>query len=221
VTTPGEAGAWLRRVLPDGTKAAVVDFSDEPADDGLWPTERRAITSAVEVRRREFAAGRRCARLAIGDLGRQPAAIPVGPDRDPVWPGDLVGSITHSRKLVGAAVADVAVCRSLGIDFEIAGRVDESLIDRLLTENERERLVGPPDNPTPTIIFSAKEAIYKATFPLTRCWLGFEDVEVSLDLDGGTFEADVLPAVDHPMAGQRLHGFHHSMLGHVLTAIAL
>ncbi len=221
MTTPEVAGAWLRRVLPDGTRAVVVDFADEPSDDGLWDAERSSITSAVEVRRREFAAGRRCARLAIDELGRQPAAIPVGPDREPVWPGDLVGSITHSRHLVGAAVADTTVCRSLGIDFEVAGRVDDSLIDRLLTENERRRLVGPTDDPTPTIIFSAKEAIYKATFPLTRCWLGFEDVEVTLDVGNGTFEADVLPGVDHPMAGQRLEGFHRSMLGHVLTAIAL
>lgn len=221
MSTPEAAGAWLRQVLPSGTRAVVADLSDDPTDDDLWPTERDAITSAVEVRRREFAAGRRCARLAVDELGHQPAAIPVGPNREPVWPADLIGSITHTRHLVGAAVADGGVCRSLGIDFEVAGRVDDSLVDRLLTENERERLGAPSDTLVPTVIFSAKEAIYKATFPLTRCWLGFEDVEVSLDLAAGTFEADVLPSVDHPMAGERLQGFHRSMLGHVLTAIAI
>lgn len=38
-------------------------------------------------------------------------------------------------------------------------------------------------------MFSAKEAVYKAWFPLTGRWLGFEDAEVSVDADAGTFRA--------------------------------
>src|ERR687895_622101 len=40
------------------------------------------------------------------------------------------------------------------------------------------------------ILFCAKEAVYKAWFPLTRRWLEFADVAVSLDRDG-TFRAAV------------------------------
>lgn len=216
-----DAEAWLTRVLPDGARATVREIAAEPPGEDLWPIEAEAVASAVEVRRREFAIGRGCARQAMAGLGRPPEAIPVGSDREPVWPDGLIGSITHTRRLAGAAVAPSGGGRSFGIDFEVAGRVDQSLVGQLLTARERDRYAAAPDATAPTVIFSAKEAIYKATFPLTRCWLGFEDVEVTLDLDGGLLIADVLSTVDHPMAGNRLYGFHRSMLGHVLTAVVL
>jgi 4'-phosphopantetheinyl transferase EntD len=50
-----------------------------------------------------------------------------------------------------------------------------------------------------TVLFSAKESVYKAWFPLSRRWLGFEDVEVSIDPAAATFRARLLvpgPVVD-------------------------
>jgi 4'-phosphopantetheinyl transferase EntD len=51
----------------------------------------------------------------------------------------------------------------------------------------------------PRLLFSAKEAVYKTWFPLTGRWLGFEQVEVSLDVEHVTFRAKLLvpgPLVD-------------------------
>jgi 4'-phosphopantetheinyl transferase EntD len=39
------------------------------------------------------------------------------------------------------------------------------------------------------VLFSAKESVYEAWFPLARRWLDFDDVQVSLDPSTGTFRA--------------------------------
>src|SRR5690242_8343874 len=70
--------------------------------------EGQLLGRAAPERQLEFRAGRHCARLAMGLLG---AAGPVlrAPDRSPVWPSGIVGSIAHTRTrnrgFCGAAVA--------------------------------------------------------------------------------------------------------------------
>jgi 4'-phosphopantetheinyl transferase EntD len=73
------------------------------------------------------------------------------------------------------------------------------------------------------LLFSAKESVYKAWFPLAKRWLGFEDAVVTLDPSAETFAARLL--VSGPLlGGRRLTGFSGRWLirdGLVLTAIAL
>ena len=46
------------------------------------------------------------------------------------------------------------------------------------------------------ILFCAKEATYKAWYPLTKRWLGFEVAHITFEVDGsgvaGTFESVIL-----------------------------
>ena len=42
------------------------------------------------------------------------------------------------------------------------------------------------------LLFCAKEAVYKAWFPLTGRWLGFEQAEITVEPEAGTFRADLL-----------------------------
>ncbi len=55
------------------------------------------------------------------------------------------------------------------------------------------------------LLFCAKETVYKAWFPVARCWLGLDDVEVTINAVDGIFETRLLvppPAVgDLPLAG--------------------
>ena len=56
------------------------------------------------------------------------------------------------------------------------------------------------------MLFSAKESVYKAWFPLTRRWLGFEEASVTIDPVRQAFTARLL--VDGPVVnGARLAGF--------------
>jgi 4'-phosphopantetheinyl transferase EntD len=44
------------------------------------------------------------------------------------------------------------------------------------------------------LLFSAKESVYKAWFPLAKRWLGFEDAVIAVDPSAGAFTARLLVA---------------------------
>jgi 4'-phosphopantetheinyl transferase EntD len=131
----------------------------------------------------DFSTGRYCAMKALQIIGFKDVIIPIGNDREPLWPNQIVGSISHCDILTGAIVAKKSNCISLGIDIEEIGSVTEDLWDVVFTENEKKHLSsyrGDERRVKSTIIFSIKEAFYKFQFPLTKIFLDFLDVEVSL-----------------------------------------
>jgi 4'-phosphopantetheinyl transferase EntD len=73
------------------------------------------------------------------------------------------------------------------------------------------------------LLFSAKESIYKAWFPLAGRWLGFEDAVVAIDPNAAIFKARLL--VSGPLlADGPLRGFSGSWMvrdGIILTTIAV
>jgi 4'-phosphopantetheinyl transferase EntD len=91
---------------------------------------------------------------------------------------------------VAVAVSENARLRSIGCDIEPALPLPTEVVDRVLTVAERAAL----GNRAPwhdRLIFCAKEAVYKAQFPLTGRRLDFHDVEVEVDGARGTFSATV------------------------------
>ena len=230
--TPAEPGALrtgpaalLAGLLP---AAAVVaeTFGDQP-DAGLLGAEQAAVARAVPKRRREFATGRACARAALAGLGLPPAPVPAGPRGAPDWPAGVVGSITHCDGYRAAALARRTDLASVGVDAEPDEPLPGGVLDLVARPEEQAWLAGrraaPPGGPCwDRLLFCAKEAVYKAWFPLTGQWLGFEDAAVRLAADG-TFAARLL--VPGPvLGGQRLAGFTgrwRSSHGLLLTAIAV
>lgn len=159
----------------------------------LFPEEQESLGNAVEKRRREFVTGRACARLALGRLGISPCAIANGERGEPLWPEGVVGSITHCRGYRACAVAMAEDVGSLGIDAELHERLPPGVLEQIATRREREWLASQsPEAHMDRLLFSAKEAVYKAWFPLTRRWLGFEDAELFVDVNDATFRARLL-----------------------------
>lgn len=131
----------------------------------------------------DFSTGRYCAIKALEQLGIQDAVIQIGEDRAPIWPEGIVGSISHCDSLAGAIVAKSSDHSSLGLDIEEIGRVTPDLWDLVFTENEKNYLSELSEEDTliqSTAIFSIKEAFYKFQNPLTKTFLDFLDVEVTL-----------------------------------------
>jgi 4'-phosphopantetheinyl transferase EntD len=131
----------------------------------------------------DFSTGRYCAIKALEQIGIENAMIPIGKDREPIWPEGIVGSISHCDSLTGAIVAKSSDHISLGIDIEEIGRVTPDLWDLVFTENEKNYLSGLSEKEVlikSTAIFSAKEAFYKFQYPITLTFLDFLDVEVTL-----------------------------------------
>jgi len=188
---------WAQAVVPELPLGAAGEAAyPEAIETGLFPEEREHIAQAVAKRRLEFAAVRRCARRALQELGYPPVPILPGEQREPQWPEGVVGSMTHCAGYCAAAVARTGDVSALGIDAEVHAPLPEGVLDLISLESERARLAELTER-TPgsvhwdRILFSAKESVYKAWFPLTRRWLGFEEADIVLRLDG-SFEATLL-----------------------------
>lgn len=185
----------LRQML--GPKVGIGVTDPRGAPDGLWPQEAAAIARAVPKRRAEFAAGRRAARDAMMALTVPAAAIAQGSDRAPIWPQGLCGSIAHCDTCCIAVVARIPDYSALGIDIEPATPLPSELIDIICTKPEQNWLITQSiPGLAAKMIFSAKEAVYKAQYPLTGAVIGFDAVTVGMTNSGFTTVASAtLPAL--------------------------
>ncbi|MGH3547875.1 MAG: 4'-phosphopantetheinyl transferase family protein [Pseudonocardiaceae bacterium] len=220
----------IKRILPDGVASAEA-FCDPP-DAVLYPGEAELITRAVDKRRREFRTARHCARQALRQLGLPPAPVLRGERGEPQWPAGVVGSLTHCAGYRAAAVAHSCDFRALGIDAEPHQPLPAGVLQIIALEREQAGLseLATADDATcwDRILFCAKETLYKAWFPLTRCWLGFEDAAVTInpgttDPAHGSFSAHLLVGTP-TITGEALTHFEGRWLRSdelVITTIAL
>ncbi|MEU8803572.1 4'-phosphopantetheinyl transferase superfamily protein [Spirillospora sp. NPDC048819] len=209
----------IERILPPGVATAAA--YDDPPEAVLLPEEEAAVARAVEKRRLEFTTVRWCARRALAELGVPHAPITRGERGAPRWPDGVVGSMTHCDGYRAAAVARAGEMTALGIDAEPHAPLPGGVLGTIAREEELPLLDGlrrtSPDVHWDRLLFSAKEAVYKAWFPVTGRWLGFEDAALTLD-PGGTFTARLLVR-DSPFAG--FQGRWTAGNGLIATAIAV
>jgi 4'-phosphopantetheinyl transferase EntD len=184
-----ESAAMIEALVPASACAEM--FVDVP-ESTMFPSEAAVVADAVGERRREFGTARYCAREALQQIGVP--AVPILPDLDgaPRWPAGVVGSMTHCPGYRAAAVARSSDLRGIGIDAEPHAAVPPEALDLIGRDEERAQLVALEDTDPglhwDRILFCAKEAVYKAWFPLTRRWLDFADLSTTLQPDG-TFRA--------------------------------
>jgi len=183
----------LAPLLPPQTAAAEV-FCD--VDDALlFAAEEAAMARACAERRAEFATGRACARAALATLGLAAAPIVPGPRGEPLWPADVVGSITHCAGYRACAAAWLGDVLAIGIDAEPDRPLPAGLIDDVATPSERgwlaDLMTGTPHVSWDRLLFSVKESAYKAWFQLTGRPMMCGDFTVSLCPDELRFSVRV------------------------------
>jgi 4'-phosphopantetheinyl transferase EntD len=152
----------------------------------LLPAEERHIRGMSAGRIAEFAAGRLCARRALGALGIWGQALDRREDRSPVWPNGVVGSLSHAGAHSVAAVARREEISGIGIDIESVGRIREELWPMLFVAREVASIESRPvaeRAALASILFSAKEAYFKFEYPTWSEWLDFIDVAVHIVSD--------------------------------------
>jgi 4'-phosphopantetheinyl transferase EntD len=140
----------------------------------------------------------------------------------------VVGSLTHCEGFRGAVVGLRPGVRSVGIDAEPHAVLPKGVLDAISLPVERIELATLAGGlHWDRILFCAKEATYKAWFPLTNRWLGFEDAHIVFDIDDtgvtGEFRSRILvdPAAE---SGPPLHTLSGRWLvrdGLALAAIVL
>jgi enterobactin synthetase component D len=142
-----------------------------------------SLANAVLKRQVEFAAGRLCARQALQKLGcDSPATLAIGQHRAPLWPAGYLGSISHGDGLAIAVVAAAREWHGMGIDIEcvLSNQAAQPLVEHLMTASEL--AIGGNAGLTLehwlSLVFSAKESLFKALYPFVGRYFDFLDVEV-------------------------------------------
>lgn len=219
-------GTLLGTILPKWVETAEA-FGDVVGAP-LFPEERAVLGQAVPKRRNEFATVRLCARTALSKLGVPAAPILPGPRGAPAWPAGAIGSMTHCDRYRAAAVALRPHGLTIGIDAEPHTPLPSGLLPDIAVDEElpalRRLAAAWPGVCFDRLLFTIKEAVYKAWFPLTHRFLDFDEAVVGIQappgvLSGqpGTFVARVLPAAGFPeFSGRWLID-----AGIVATAIAI
>ncbi|MEU4626363.1 4'-phosphopantetheinyl transferase superfamily protein [Actinoplanes sp. NPDC023801] len=215
----------IESILPAAVAAA--EAFEDPPRATLFPEEELLVSEAVGKRRAEFTTGRWCARQAMQRLGHRPAPILPGPRGEPQWPAGLVGSITHCAGYRAAVVAPAAVVSTVGIDAEPHDAMPDGVFEAVSLPAERDRIAAlrreHPGVHWDRMLFSAKESVYKAWYPLTERWLDFDDASVTFNPGKGTFTA-ALKVTGPRLNGKSLTGFTGHWLvdrGLVVTSIAV
>lgn len=167
-------------ILPPTVSA--FEMTSDPPSLPIFPEEMALTANWIDGKRREFITARHCAHSAMQKLGLPAGAILRGANREPLWPAGLVGSITHCPNYRAAAVAHVQDYLTLGIDAEVCAPLPAGVADLVLVAAERQWLAKAADGfPWDRLMFSAKESLFKAWWPLMRCRLDAADITIDID----------------------------------------
>ena len=118
--------------------------------------------------------------------------------------------------LTAAVVAKSDDVDALGIDAEPDRPLPAEARDLILVESERVQ-----DPALETVVFSAKESIHKALFPLSGAWMDFQDVVVRVDATGRFTAAPAPGRGPLPLQLTTLQGQFARVGGFVLTGCHL
>ena len=215
----------LRALLP--AEVEVEETTSDFVAASPFAKERAVVARAVTARRAEFFSTRECARRALMRLGMPASPIVPGQHREPMWPEGVVGSLTHCDGYRAAAVARESTIAAIGIDAEPHGPLPHGVANLVMLDDERPHLAvlaaTAREISWDKILFSAKESVFKAWFPVTRMWLDFTECEIRIDPEAGTFAAEILVSGPH-FGTQRLDGFggHWAVVGNlVVTSVCV
>ena len=157
--------------------ARIADYQSD-----LLQAEREGLEEMHPQRVASYSTGRFLAHRAQKLLGFPVDAVGRR-ERVPTWPPGAMGSITHSQTLAGVVLS--GSLRAVGIDIERVDRVQPNLYSKLFTASEQRLLAAAPH--LATMMFSAKEAGYKAIYPHGEKFIGFQEAEIIPDEATRTF----------------------------------
>lgn len=208
----------IEELLPAGV-VGVTSRTDEQQEP-LFPQEAALVARAIVARQLEFATGRSCARRALRRLRVADAPILSGQQRQPLWPEGIVGSITHCAGYRAAAVARVDAAAAIGIDAEQHAPLPSGVLERISLPQERTWLATAPVGVHwDRLLFSAKESVLKACFPLLQQAPEFGQLLLRFDPERAAFLAQLLSGQETTLLPPRLQGRYLVRDGLIVTAV--
>ena len=170
-----------------------------------------------QTRRDSFSSGRYCVRAVQTELGVPSQGI-ERIERAPIWPQGYTGSISHSPSLAVAVLSTSLT--GVGVDLERQGRVTGKIWPKVFIEEEAAWLAAAPEF-CADLMFSAKEAGYKAIYPLGQRFIGFHEARIEIDLARQQFRIKYLGSHTANKLLDAGTGYWHRAQDHVLTIFTL
>ncbi len=141
-----------------------------------------SIKNSVKKRQAEYLAGRFMARCSLKKLGFQCVDIPIGKHRNPLWPYNILGSITHTQSKAICLITYKCNYQYLGVDLEriLALTLIAEIKNSIINKQEKDII----DNSQLsfeqafTLSFSAKESLFKALYPSVGYYFDFSAAEI-------------------------------------------
>lgn len=170
-----------------GIIASAVNFDLSHYDTALYDqleiTFFSSLKSSVKKRQAEFLAGRLVAKKALMDMGIHNFDVNIGENRQPIWPENILGTITHTHNLAICALVRSEDYSCLGVDTEniLNSKTAGEISKNILTEREAKLLsnaLGISQVCICTLAFSAKESLFKALYRRVNEYFDFLDVEI-------------------------------------------
>lgn len=221
-------------IFPAFVGQASVTFDvDDPAPlDVQFPGIElpSSLGGAVRKRQVEFVAGRWCAREALRRCAPEHAAAPVGigASSEPLWPPGIVGAITHTHGFASVAVARASDARGIGLDAErpMTDKLAAEIREHIASSAELDSLVratGWSAAKTLTLVFSAKESIFKCLYPEVLTYFDFRDAMIdAIDVAESRFSARLLVTLTPRLrAGLVLEGRFAQAAGALCTSLVM
>jgi 4'-phosphopantetheinyl transferase EntD len=177
----GTVDPWLQRAIDAFALPGlligyrVISKGDELE---LLHEEMASLSFPAIERRRASGATRRVARELMNSMGFADLPILRSKSGAPIWPSGVVGSMAHDDRIAVAAVGLRRDLDAVGIDIEPAAPLPPDMLELIVTPRERCEI---GDNPLGAkLLFTIKEAVYKAAYPLDHEFLDFHDIEVDI-----------------------------------------
>lgn len=211
------------RELPLPSRGALV-FA--PVGDAAGVDLPETIRRCAPRRQATFAAGRMAALEALRKAGCLDVTVPgIGGDGLPDWPPGWLGSISHSDDAAAALVAPDGCARLLGLDLEriVTAETAMQIASEIMPEQPTGRS-GLPLEHEVTRAFSAKEALYKALYPLTRQFRDFSAAHICWQKDAPGAPVRVMLTLTEDWgagwaAGTVFEAIQRTAAGHVATIL--
>jgi len=189
-------------ILERTTYHYCIEFNWQEYEDEFFSTRGIPLSpdlrEEVPKKKAHFLGGRYCAHKALSMMkGDDQPPSPLAKDQEgaPLWPPGVVGSITHTENFMGAVVADQNTLKGIGIDTEkILGPQSLNMVESLVATDKEKRMSFSHD-PFEyfTLIYSAKESIFKCLHPIIKVHFEFYDVNIDhVDFEKGTFHFTLL-----------------------------
>lgn len=187
----------------------------------------KSLQKASDKRKAEYLSGRYCAKKCLENLNIKNFTVKSDKNRCPIWPKSLKGSITHTQDTAISVVSSSPSVAGIGIDVEsiVSEKTTNDIKEKIIYgyENSLLNMSSASQESIFSLIFSIKESFFKAAYPSTGYYFGFDAVRINhIDFHQKHFELTLLKDLNRLLVkGSTFTGQFELFNDHVLSILAL